>query len=76
MQEIIAADSRILGETAHIIALHQLDASSVNVITRCWVKSSDYWPVYFAINEQIYKVFNEKGIGSPFPQLTVHQAKN
>ena len=76
MQEIIAADERILADPAAFIALHKLDSSSVNVITRVWVKSSDYWPVYFDVNKKIYQTFNEKGIGFPFPQLTVHQAKN
>ena len=76
MLEIIEKDDRILKDPATFIALHKLDASSVNVITRCWVKSENYWPVYFAINEQIYKVLNEKGIGFPFPQITVHQANN
>ncbi len=76
LQEIIDADSRILKDPATFIALHQLDASSVNIVTRSWVKAADYWPVYFAINEQIYKVFNEKGIGFPFPQITVHQAND
>ncbi len=76
MQEIIAADERILADPAAFIALHKLDSSSVNVITRVWVKSSDYWPVYFDVNKKIYQTFNEKGIGFPFPQLTVHQAKD
>lgn len=74
MKEIINKDPRILQDPPSFIALHQLDSSSVNVITRCWVKSEDYWPVYFDINKQIYQVFNERGIGFPFPQLTVHQA--
>jgi len=53
-----------------------LDASSVNIVIRVWVKSSDYWGVYFDMNKTIYTVFNEEGIGFPFPQLTVHQAKD
>ena len=53
-----------------------VDASSVNVVIRVWVKSGDYWGVYFDMNKKIYSVFNEEGIGFPFPQLTVHQAKD
>ena len=43
---------------------------------RVWVKSGDYWGVYFDMNKKIYSVFNEEGIDFPFPQLTVHQAKD
>jgi len=70
---ILAADKRILNEPAPFVALHALDASSVNVVARVWVNSSDYWGVYFDINKAIYETFNEKGINFPFPQLTVHQ---
>lgn len=76
LQEMIDADKRIMNDPAPFIALHQLADSSVNVTMRCWVKSPDYWDVYFSMNQKIYSTFNQKGIGFPFPQLTVHQAKN
>lgn len=75
LSEIIAADSRILKDPASVIALHEMAASSVNVLVRVWVKSGDYWDVYFGMNRAIYQTFNEKGIGFPFPQLTVHRAE-
>lgn len=74
LSDILAADKRILNDPAPFIGLHALDASSVNVVTRVWVNSADYWGVYFDINQAIYETFNEKGINFPFPQLTVHQA--
>jgi small conductance mechanosensitive channel len=74
LKEIIAADKRILVTPAPFIALKELDASSVNVVVRCWVAPADYWDVYFDMQKTVYKVFNDKGIGFPFPQLTVHQA--
>ena len=76
IEDILAADGRILTDPAPTIALHALDASSVNVVTRVWVTAADYWDVYFNINKQIYAVFNREGIGFPFPQLTIHQAKD
>ena len=75
-RRILAADNRILGTPAPYIALHTLDASSVNVVIRVWVKNTDYWNVYFDINKTIYSVYNEEGIGFPFPQLTIHQSKD
>lgn len=75
IESILAKDERILKDPEQFIALHALADSSVNIVVRVWVKSPDYWPVYFDINEQIYRTFNETGIGFPFPQLTVHQAK-
>lgn len=73
---IIARDARILQEPAPFVALHALADSSVNVVVRVWVASADYWDVYFDINQAVYETFNREGIDFPFPQLTVHQARN
>lgn len=77
IESVLAKDPRILTEpAAPFIALTALADSSVNVAVRVWVKSADYWGVYFDVNKNIYATFNEAGIGFPFPQLTVHQAKD
>lgn len=76
IESVLAQDARILGEPAPFIALSALADSSVNVVVRAWVKSSDYWGVYFDTNKAIYATFNAEGIGFPFPQLTVHQAND
>ena len=59
VREVLTADKRILNDPAPFIALHALDASSVNVVVRVWVESGDYWGVYFDINKTIYATFNE-----------------
>lgn len=76
MENLIAADARILSEPASFVGLHELAASSVNVVARVWVKTEDYWDVYFDINRKIYENFNAEGINFPFPQLTIHQSSN
>lgn len=73
VNKILAADSRILKDPAPFVALGALDASSVNVTIRVWVKNSDYWGVFFDTQKKIYATFNQEGIGFPFPQLTIHQ---
>lgn len=73
-ESLIQNDSRILKDPAPIVALHALDASSVNVTIRVWVANKDYWDVYFEMNKKIYEEFNRQGINFPFPQLTIHQS--
>lgn len=76
IEYVLAKDPRILSEPAEpFIALTALADSSVNIVVRVWVKSPDYWGVYFDVNQAIYTTFNAEGIEFPFPQLTVHQAK-
>lgn len=76
LQRIIDADPRILKDPAPMIALGALSASSVDIKVRAWAKTTDYWDVYFDMNKIVYDTFNKEGIGFPFPQLTVHQAKD
>ncbi len=76
LDRIIAADERILKSPAPFVGLDALSASSVDIKVRVWTKSSDYWDVYFDMNRIVYETFNKEGIGFPYPQLTVHQAKD
>ena len=73
---VLAQDTRILPDPAPFIALSKLSDSSVDFTVRVWVKSENYWGVFFDINKEIYATFNREGINFPFPQLTVHQAKS
>ena len=74
IEQILSQDTRILPDPTPFIALSKLADSSVNLTVRVWVKSEDYWSVFFDINQEIYATFNREGINFPFPQLTVHQA--
>ena len=76
LQRIIDNDPRNLKTPAPMIALGALSASSVDIKVRAWAKTADYWDVYFDMNKTVYETFNKEGIGFPFPQLTVHQAKD
>ena len=73
LRGIADADSRVLKDPQAFIALSGLADSSVNFTFRVWVKGTDYWPVYFELNKQIYEVFNRQDIKFPFPQLQIHQ---
>ena len=72
---IVEADERILKDPAPLIAVGELADSSVNFNVRPWVKSGDYWGVYFDLNEKIKLAFDENGVSIPFPQMDVHLQK-
>ena len=69
-------DATTPGAADPFVGLKNMKDSSVEFILRVWVASADYWPVYFHLNEAIYKTLPERGIGFPFPQLDVHVNKN
>ncbi len=75
LEELIAAEERILNDPAPTIAVSELADSSVNFVVRPWVKTPDYWAVMFDLTEAIKKRFDQEGISFPFPQQDVHLYK-
>lgn len=75
LEEMVAADERILAEPAPQVAVSELADSSVNFVVRPWVKSADYWGVLFDFTEAVKVKFDEAGISIPYPQMDVHLHK-
>jgi small conductance mechanosensitive channel len=72
LERILSEDERILKDPAPTVAVLELGDSSINFVVRPWVKTSDYWGVYFAITEKVKLTFDSEGISIPFPQHDVH----
>ncbi len=72
LQELVAADARVLKDPEPTIAVSELADSSVNFVVRPWVNKDDYWNVYFGLTEAIKRRFDQEGISIPFPQQDVH----
>jgi len=75
LNEIIAADERVLQDPAPVIAVSELADSSVNFIVRPWVNSADYWAVLWDTTEAVKLRFDQEGISIPYPQMDVHLHK-
>jgi len=72
LEELIAADERILDDPEPVIAVEQLGASSVDFIVRPWVARSDYADVRWELNEKIKLAFDQRGFTIPYPQQDIH----
>ncbi len=73
---VIAKEARVLNEPAPFVAVKELAGSSVDFTVRVWTKTEDYWGVYHDVLSDIYTTFNAEGIDFPFPQQTIHMAKD
>ena len=58
------------------IGLSQLAESGVMVSTRSWCKSTDYWTVYFYLNETVYQELKERGFMFPFNRMDINIINN
>ena len=75
--EMLAADSRVLKEpAAPMVAVKELGDNAVILLVRCWTANSNYWSLFWDMNEKMYKELPAKGINFPFPQLDVHIKQN
>ncbi|MCC8063061.1 MAG: mechanosensitive ion channel [Rikenellaceae bacterium] len=73
--ELLQKDPRVVVDKGLTIKLTSLGDSSVNILVRAWANASDFWGLFWDMNEQVYKVFAEKGLNIPFPQMDVHLYK-
>lgn len=75
ISDMFKNDKRILADPEPFIAVGEMADSSVNITSRAWVNSEDYWGVFFDMNEQYYKLADKHGLSIPFPQMDVHLDK-
>jgi small conductance mechanosensitive channel len=72
LREVVEAHPAVLAEPEPVIAVSELADSSVNLVCRPWVKTPDYWPVYWEITRAVKERFDAEGISIPFPQRDVY----
>ena len=72
MMDILTSDERVLTDPAPTVGVLELADSSVNFAVRPWVRTADYWAVYFDITERMKQRLDAEGISIPFPQRDVH----
>jgi len=72
IHEILSSHELILDDPAPLVKVHELGDSSVNFAVRPWVKTDDYWTVYWDVTRAIKMRFDAEGISIPFPQRDVH----
>jgi small conductance mechanosensitive channel len=72
LTEIVESHDKVLDDPKPNVRLHTLGDSSVNFIVRPWVKTGDYWDVYWDLMREVKLRFDREGISIPFPQRDVH----
>lgn len=74
--QVINTNELIDKDPEPFIVVSALADSSVNFTVRVWVNTPDYWTVYFYMQEQVKKAFDNNKISIPFPQRDVHIHQN
>lgn len=72
LEKITNDHELVLKDPEPDIKVHELADSSVNFICRPWVKTADYWTVYWDVTRAVKEEFDRQGVSIPFPQRDVH----
>ena len=76
LMEILSSHNDVLKVPEPMVKLHTLNESSVDFIVRPWVKTEDYWNVYWDVTRTVKQRFDEEKISIPFPQRDIHIYKS
>jgi small-conductance mechanosensitive channel len=71
-RETLVKDPRVLDDPEPTIAVSEMADSSVNLVVRPWIKTDDYWDVFFDFHKRIKEAYDAAGIEIPFPQRDIH----
>ncbi len=76
LEEVLAADDRILDDPAPLVAVNELADSGVILYVRPWVRTSEYWDVKWSLTEAIKNGFDDRGFTIPYPtqDINLHNA--
>lgn len=70
--DIAAEDKLVLKEgKLPVVRINAVTSRGVELFTRVWCKTDDYWTVFFNMNEAVKKAFDENGIEVPADRLDV-----
>jgi small conductance mechanosensitive channel len=72
LKDAVKGHPLVLDEPETVIQMNELADSSINFICRPWVKSADYWTVYWDLLKTVKSRFDEAGISIPYPQQDIH----
>ena len=72
ISEVISAHPLALEDPAPLVRLGEFADSAMILYVRVWTENEYYWDLFYDLNEQIKKAFDEGGISMPYPQLDVH----
>ncbi len=72
--DAVSKDSRILNDPAPFIRLSEFKDSCIEYTVRVWCNGTDYWDVFFNLNENIRSSFAEKGVEMTYNHLNVHMS--
>ena len=72
LTEVVENYELVLKNPEPIIAVKEHASNSINIACYVWCNSTDYWDVFYYMQEQVKLAFDSNGVSIPFEQLDLH----
>jgi len=72
MEQVLSEHPLVLKDPEAVVRVTALADSSVNFVCRPWVKTEDYWDVFWDVTRTVKERFDKNGVSIPFPQQDIH----
>lgn len=72
LHKTVYADTRIITEPDPIIAVGKHMENGIELVVKVWVSTAEYWSIYFDMQENVKKAFDENAIKIPVKQIEIH----
>lgn len=76
MLSVANSHEKVFNDPAATARVDKHTANDMTLVLKAWVKNADYWDVYFDLQENVKKSFDENGIVMPANQLDVRVKKD
>lgn len=75
IEKLFNDEQLILDDPKPIIGVENLGDSVINIAARPWVKTEDYWKVYYDLMEKVKYEFDNNNIEFSYPQRVIYHKK-
>ena len=69
---VCGAHAKVHSDPEPFCRMNRVENGAIIITIRAWCDTSEYWGVYFDLQEQIREKFIQLGIVVPYPQLEIH----
>lgn len=72
LEEIFTQDELVLEDPMPVVGVHALNASSVDLLVRFWVKTENYFKANITLPQKVKATFEQQGIEIPYNKLDIN----
>ncbi len=72
---VLRRHKKVLRDPAPVVKIKSMADSAVILVVRPWVRTDDYWDVFFDLQKALKEAYDKAGLNIPYPQMDVHMEK-